>query len=385
MGKLGRMSINFVFVLNFCQGISTRAAHVILVLYAVELGAQPVAIGVLAAMFSLFPMLLAVPAGRLADRIGVHWLLVFGAAAAGCGMLLPYLFPTLLMVFVAAALIGLQVVNYNVCLQNLAGLLSNAQTRARNFSNYSLVGSVGDLIGPLIAGFSIDLSGHGSSCLYVALFWLLPASMLLIRGNAVRGGAHAETHAAGSVRSLLAEPGLARTLATSSMLVTGNSMFQFYVPVYARAVGLSATAIGVIVAINASAQFLVQIVLPRLVARFKERNVLAYTLYIAAGSLAALPFFDHAVILALISMVFGLGMGCSAPVVNMLMFDNAPKGRSGEALGLKITINHFTKMVTPIAFGTVGSAFGLSPMFWTNALMLAAGGILSRPRPGDSR
>jgi MFS family permease len=346
----------------------------------VELGASPLAIGVLAAMFSLFPMLLAVPAGRLADRIGAHGLLVFGAAAAGCGMLLPYLVPTLLMVFVAAAMIGLQVVNYNVSLQNLVGLLSNAQTRARNFSNYSLVGSVGDLIGPLLAGFSIDLAGHGSACLYVALFWLLPAAMLLTRGNAVRGRAQAGKAGAGSVRSLLAEPGLARTLATSSVLVTGNSMFQFYVPVYARTVGLSASTIGVIVAINAGAQFLVQIVLPRLVARYGERNVLAYTLYVAAANLALLPFFDHAVVLALISLVFGLGMGCSAPVVNMLMFDNAPKGRSGEALGLKITVNHFTKMVTPIAFGAVGSAFGLSPMFWINALMLASGALLSRPK-----
>lgn len=88
-------------------------------------------------------------------------------------------------------------------------------------------------------------------------------------------------------------------------------------------------------------------------------------------------------VLALISLVFGLGMGCSGPVVNMLMFDNAPKGRSGEALGLKITINHFTKMVTPIAFGVVGSSFGLNPMFWVNALMLAAGGVLSHPKRID--
>ncbi len=377
------MSIYFVFALNLFQGIITRATNVVLVLYAVEVGASPLTIGFLAAVFSLFPMLLAVPAGRLTDRFGAYWLLIFGAAAAGLAMLLPFFVPGLPAIFIAAALIGLQVVYYNVSLQNLVGLLSTSQTRARNFSNYSVMGTIGDFIGPLIAGFSIDLSGYGNACLYLALFWLAPIGMLLFRGNTVRGGEHAAGRAGGSVRSLLAEPNIGRTLAISSLLNTGNNLYKIYLPVYARSVGLSASSIGTVLAISAVAEFMVQLMLPRLVARFKEEKVLANTLYVAAASLVLIPFFTSVVMLALISFVFGLGMGCSGPVVNMLMFANAPKGRSGEALGLKITVNHLTKMISPVLFGALGSAFGLSPMFWLNALMLAAGGVASRPKKRD--
>jgi MFS family permease len=196
----------------------------------------------------------------------------------------------------------------------------------------------------------------------------------------VRGATHAAARPKGGVRSLLAEPNIGKTLATSSMLSTGNNLYKIYLPVYARSVGLSASSIGTVLAISAVAEFMVQLMLPRLVARFKEEKVLATTLYVSAASLLLIPFFESAVVLALISFVFGLGMGCSGPVVNMLMFGNAPKGRSGEALGLKITVNHLTKMISPVLFGALGSAFGLNPMFWLNAVMLAAGGVISHPK-----
>jgi len=73
-------------------------------------------------------------------------------------------------------------------------------------------------------------------------------------------------------------------------------------------------------------------------------------------------------------------MGCCGPIATMLMFGNSPPGRSGEALGLKITVNHFVKVVSPVVFGFIGSAVGLPPVFWINALMLGIGGLVSRPR-----
>ena len=82
----------------------------------------------------------------------------------------------------------------------------------------------------------------------------------------------------------------------------------------------------------------------------------------------------------MISFAFGLSMGCCGPIVTMLMFTSSLKGRSGEGIGIKITVNHLTKMISPILFGAVGSAFGLSPMFWINAVMMGAGGIMSNAK-----
>src|SRR4029077_6404749 len=130
-------------------------------------------------------------------------------------------------------------------------------------------------------------------------------------------------------------------------------LYQFYIPVYAHGIGLSASTIGILLSMNAAAAFFVRVILARLIARFKEERLLAYAFYVGAASLMLIPFIKSAVILALISFIFGLGMGCCGPIVTMLMFSSSATGRSGEALGLKVTLNHLTKVVSPIIFGSI--------------------------------
>ena len=64
----------------------------------------------------------------------------------------------------------------------------------------------------------------------------------------------------------------------------------------------------------------------------------------------------------------------------MLMFIYSAEGRSGEGLGLKITMNHLTKLVSPVVFGAMGSAFGLFSMFWLNGLLIGSVGLLTRKK-----
>ena len=298
-------------------------------------------------------------------------------------MLMPYVFPGLPAIFVAAAMIGLCFGIYDLSVQNFVGLLSNPRTRPQNFSNLSMVWSVGNLVGPLIAGFSIDYSGHATACLYLALLMLVPIMMLAIRGGALPRDAHQIMHAERGVLAMLSEPGVRKVLVNTSLQNAGQDMFQFYMPVYLHAIGLSASTIGIVLSVNSAAMFVVRLILPRLIARFTEGKVLTYAFYVAAASLMLVPLFKDAAMLALISFLFGLGMGCQGPIITMLMFDNAPEGRSGEALGLRMTAGHLTKVVSPVVFGSIGSAFGLFPVFWIGALMMGTGGMLSRPKTSD--
>ena len=95
------MSINFALALGVLNMSSMRAGRVMLVLYALHLGAAPATVGLLAATFSAFPALLSWPAGKLADRFGSRWLLMVGALGGGLGMLIPYFVPGLPAIFVA--------------------------------------------------------------------------------------------------------------------------------------------------------------------------------------------------------------------------------------------------------------------------------------------
>lgn len=374
------MSINFALALALFNMSSMRAGRVLLVLYALELGAAPSTVGLLAATFSAFPAVLSWHAGRLADRLGSRPLLMLGAIGGGLGILIPFVWPTVTSIFIAAAMNGISLSIYNVSLQNVVGVLSVQENRTQNFSNYSLTNSVGSLVGPLIAGFSIEHIGHQWSCVPLALLALVPLAMLAFWGHALPKGRGRSKDTGGGIRDMLAAKGVGRTLATSSLLQTGQDLFQFYLPVYAHSVDLSASAIGVVLAMNSAAAFVVRTSLPRLIARFNEHRVLAGAFFMGALSFGLLPFFSSAVMLGLIAFIYGLGMGCGQPIVTMQMFSNSVAGRSGEALGLRMAVNHLTRVVGPVIFGYIASAVGLPAVFWVNGLMLGGGGALSRTR-----
>jgi hypothetical protein len=43
-----------------------------------------------------------------------------------------------------------------------------------------------------------------------------------------------------------------------------------------------------------------------------------------------------------------------------------------------MTLDNFTHIVMPLFFGSLGTAFGVAPVFVVNAFMLAGGGLISK-------
>ena len=375
------MSIGPVLLIVLCNMSSFRASKVLISLFAIELGASQFTIGTMIAMYALLPALLAVYAGKLSDRLGVRVPMLAGSLGVAAGLLVPWLSPTLPALYASAALIGASHMFYNVSAQNLIGSLGGTEERTRNFSNYALAMAIGSFLGPLAAGFSIDHVGHATGYLYVAVLPLVPVAIMASARKVGRGPRlKTEDEQAVLSTSLLANPVLRRTLIASAVAVTAQDLFQFYMPIYGHSVGLSASAIGVVLAMSGIAAFVVRIWLPALVERRGPDMVFNGSLYVSAVAFLLFPLFSGAAELAAIALVLGLGMGCAQPVTLMLIFSRAPEGRSGEALGMRVTINQITHIAVPVLFGTIGSFFGVASVFIINALILAGGGVLNRQR-----
>ncbi len=371
------MAIALSFALALFNMISIGATRVLVTLYALKLGAQPIVIGLLAATFAVFPMLLSWHAGKTADRFGARWPLTLGAAIGACGLLVVHFIPTLPMLFIAAALSGLAATFYNLSLQNLVGTLSDASNRARNYSNYSMVIAAANAIGPLLAGFAIDRAGHAVTFLYIAGLLLVPIILLAVWGGILpRGRRNAAP--ARSIRHTLTNPEMWPVIAASSIAQSGLELFQVYLPVYGDRQGLSASAIGAIIATCAGGGFLARLLLTRLIALGNEEKVLSFALFVGALSFLAVPFFKTVLVLSLIAFVFGFGINCTQPIALMLLYARSPEGRSGEALGLRFALDNAARMVSPVVFGLVASALGLAAVFWINALVLGAGSLVTR-------
>ena len=372
------MWIYVVFAIVLCNMTSFRGSKVLVSLFAIELGATQFYIGILVALYSLFPMLLALYAGKLSDRLGVRYPMIVGSIGLALGLSVPYLFPALITLYVSAALVGASHVFYNVSVQNLVGTLSGTDDRTRNFTNYGLIMAVGGFIGPLTAGFSIDHFGYAASYLVLAAGPLIPVVILLFarKLDRVRPKHSADEEHAVHAKRLLSNAPLRRTLITGAAILTGIDLFQFYMPIYGNAIGLSASTIGVVLSTFAAASFVVRLVMPALVRRWNAETVLTWSLYAGCVAYLLFPWFKSAVLLAAMAFALGLGLGCGQPLTLSLIYSRAPQGRSGEALGLRVTINNFMHIVVPLLFGTIGSVLGVAPVFMANALILGGGGAL---------
>jgi len=377
------MNLKLILLVQVFNHTCFKGSKVLLTLFALHLGATPFAAGVLFAMYSVFPALLSVLAGKLSDRVGYRTPMLFGSLGMLTGMLLPYLQPGTVALFFSATLIGGCYIFYTVAVQHLVGSLGTGAARTRNYSWYALCVGLTSLLGPVLVGYSIEGLGHARTYLLMACLPVVPALVLLGRRDDRPRAAHVARGAnRPRVMDLLRLVPLRRALITGGILETGSELGNFMLPVYAESVGLSPSQIGLVVGALAAALMLVRAILPMLARYASEEVILGRSLLVAALACLSFPFAESFLALLVAAFVMGLGIGCGAPLSMALVYNRTPDGRAGEAMGLRHTVNKATEGVLPIVFGSISTAFGMLPVFAAVAVLLTAGGVqLTREEP----
>lgn len=359
---------------------SVMTAHRVTVsLEALRLGASAAVVGVLMALYAFLPMLSAVAAGRLSDRVGVRRPMLIGSVALAIGAAMPALVSGLAPLFVSATLVGASFMLFQVATQNVTGELGGPQARAHNFSLLALGYSISGFLGPLVAGVTIDHAGFTTAFALLAVIPLLPI-VVLGRGRLALPGPHlARTQeTAGSVLDLLTHKTLRRVFLVNVLLAVGWDLHTIVIPIYGAKIGLSASQIGLILASFAAATFVVRFSMRWIVRRFTEQQVLTLALFIAGIVYLLFPFSDTSPTLMALSFCLGLGLGMGQPMVMSLLHTHAPPGRMGEAAGVRMSLVQSMAVAVPLTFGALGATVGLTPVFWSVGLCLATGGWLTK-------
>jgi predicted MFS family arabinose efflux permease len=348
-------------------------------LYALANKASTFTVGVMMALFALVPMLIAVRAGRWLDAVGAWRPTVTGILLMLGGMLLPAAFPyataDVAPLLVAAALVGTGSTLVMLSIQQVVGERADPKHRAAAFSWLALGASVSGFIGPVMSGMLIDHFSHratfvvlvGVVLLALALIWA-NRSLLPVRDGTVTGPEPLHPF------ELLKHVELRHALIVTALISMAWDLQTFVIPVHGTRVGLSASQIGFVLGCFAVATFTVRLALPLLSRRFNEWQVLTYTLFNTTVAFALFPWFSSLAPLMVVAFLLGLGLGAAQPNVMSLLHSRSPKGRVGEALGLRTTIMNSSHVVLPLVFGAFGSVLGAGAMFWAMAALVCAGG-----------
>ena len=368
------MTLHLVVLASVLTSIAQRGSKVTLSLYALDLGAGSFAVGLLGALYAAFPLILAVHAGRISDRFGVRYPMLLGGTTMALALAMPGLYPSLPVIFASGALMGLGHIFFHVSVHNLVGSLGAAD-RTKNFATFSLGSSIAAFIGPSAAGFGIEYAGFGAALFLLAASAALPAAaMLAYTPPSAKGEPEGRTQ---NAFELLSIPELRRTLIMSGVALTGIELFSFYLPIYGRSIGLAPSVIGMVLSCYAVAGFMVRSFMHRLARRYTEIGVLTGSLFLAAAAYALLPALREAVLLGMAAFALGLALGSAQPLTIILTYNHAPRGRSGEALGMRIMANKVTQIAVPLAFGGLGAALGSVPVFLATGAFLFVAGLLS--------
>ncbi|MGH8616953.1 MAG: MFS transporter [Burkholderiales bacterium] len=380
------MPLALVLLLSSVVFISLKGQRVLSTLFGVELGATPFEMGILFAMNGLFPSLLAVSAGRIADRLDNRILMYAGIAGYSACLMLPVFFPTLGALYVAVAFSGLSSMVFVIGTQHLLGVLSSAKTRTRNFSYYSLGESAAAIVGPVSVGFAIDAFRFQATYLYLSLFTAGCALILAAAHRRVPPGTRDAGDNPGPRRmaDLLKLPAMRNALLTNGVVMSALDLFNLYMPVYARGLGLNASTIGLIIGAFGAAGIVTRLAIPPITGRWGERTMLLWSLALAAAAFALVPLTTSALLLGVIAFFIGLGLGCGQPLSMVLAYNAAPKGRQAEGIAMRLAVSYGSHLVIPPLFGAFGAVLGLSPVFWTCGVLLTTGSWLNR-RPAEKQ
>ncbi|MFC6093183.1 MFS transporter [Saccharothrix lopnurensis] len=349
---------------------------------ALELEVPASWLGALSASFALVPLVLALPAGHVVDRVGERRVLLVGSVLmTGAGAVFVLLGDSLAGLLAGSVLLGTAhlcaVVGQQALVANAAapgGRLDSA------FGYYTFAASLGQLLGPLL----IPLLGGGGSipdtgpvflgaC---AVSVLLVGCVLPLPGRgAGRERAAAE---AGGLGALLRLPGLVRALTTSCVVIAGVDITLVYLPALGADRDLSAGLVSALLALRAAASMVSRLLLGRLSAALGRRRLLVGSIALAALGLAACaaPVPPWALVVAVV--VAGLGLGVGQPLTMSWLAGSAPPGARGRAMSLRLTGNRAGQVVIPAAVGAVAAGLGAAGVLGMTAAALAWTGFLAR-------
>nr|WP_240979682.1 MFS transporter [Streptomyces sp. HNM0574] len=387
--------LRLVVTFSFAQGAVSMSRPAVSY-HALALGADARAVGVVAALYALLPLLVAVPLGRRTDRGRCGPLLAAGVAVITTGCLLSGTAGTLWELGLWSALTGLGHLSFVIGAQSLVARRSGPGEHDRNFGLFTIGASVGQLIGPLLAGFLVDGGagggpgpGQSSTALALSASGLLAvcayATLWRVESGAKRKGADADSRPAadGSVPLLriLRSRGVPAGIFTSLAVLSATDVLTAYLPVVGEDRGIAPATVGLLLSLRAGASVASRLVLPPMSARLGRRGLLVGSCLLAAVLcvLLAVPVPVWALAVSMVLLGFTLGVG--QPLTMTTVVRAAPAGARSTALALRLTGNRLGQVAAPAGAGLVAGAAGTAaPFVLLGVLLLGASGTALRMR-----
>lgn len=334
--------------------------------------------GVLLSLFSFGPLVLALWAGRMADRHGFHRPVAISVAVGVASAVLAVLFRSIEVLVVCALLMGVAVSLGEIAIQKRAGKLAEQGRDLKSvFGWIALSTAMSNTLSPVLMGLTIDNLGFGHAFLFAGLLPLVAwvGARQIAR---VDGPGHAARAVSGGALQLLRIKPLRRLLLINFALAAAWDVHTFAVPVIGHERAYSASIIGMILGACSVGAMVARVMMARFSEGLDEDRALRNVMLASIATLAVYPLLPVPWVMMIGSAILGLAIGSVQPLVLSALHKAAPAELYGQALGLRMVATSGATAGMPMLFGAVAAASAAAMPMWLMAGVVAAAAVMLR-------
>jgi MFS family permease len=347
-----------IFMLTFLMMFSMSIISAVNVLFALDLGATYVELGLISFLRGFLTMCLQIPFGILSDRLRRKPMILIPQLFILSSTIISSLATTPTHLILASFFGGFSGGAFVPVIVSLLGDLTEPSNRTDAVSVYYFISSLGIFIGPFAASLLLLLIPirslyYLSSIIRVGMLILIVVGIKEVKRERPEIGV-LKTDYKRDVARLFGRRNMLVALVVRLFLSFFQSAFRTYVPVIARQeLEISDALIASLGTFQGIARLGIRSVLGELVRRLTAKRLLTLTLCISGAAGPLLLFANSFYYLAFISCLFGLSHGVDSPVSTLLVADvstEADRGFANSILYSVMSVGTFTPILTaPIA------------------------------------
>ena len=359
---------------------------------ALENGASGFQIGLIASIYALVPLVVAVQMGRWVGRIGEVPLLF-----AGClsfiilGVSFAFL-NNIIAIAAATALTGVAHLSNVAASQAMVASRSPHQLQDQNFGYFSFATSMGHTFGPMLGGIIAGSSGvlpqsSTSAFIFAAILAFLATVPFFLFKNIKGVRSQEEREAAGAIkaREVIKRPGIKPAIWTSLAVASTNDVLVVILPLVGTQLGINPVVIGAILSIRSAAAMISRFSLGRLTSTFGSARVMNFSMFISAIFLFVSAFATTEITLGVVMAIVGFLLGIGQPLTMSIVSKKSPIEERAMAISIRLFGNRLGQFLVPLGAGALAAPFGGGAVFVGLSVLIASAGVVSVATLSDER
>lgn len=356
-------ALRFLYVTIFLTSTSAGTVSFLLSVYAEELGADYIQLGLIGAVGSVAYTTMTLISGLLLDRfhrVKIYW--VFSLLVAAAVLMFSMARGVVDLMIIRALLEGSSA-TFWITASTLTAEISPPEILTTSIGRYNISWIVGFIVGPLFGGVISD--EFGFPFLFVILSTFAAVSAVIIRGSlfSIKLGKRAPKGGF----DLSALKGIRLALLTIVPYSTVLGVYMAILPGYMKGLGISSSVIGLLLTMTNGVRGLGFLNVKRFV-DWSERNSLGLASCLISVALFVISFSTSILGFAVPLVMFGLAGGIITPIILNYIARNSRQESLGTVMGIHEFVYSSGILIGPAVGGIIAEAYQPSTLY----LMLSA-------------